>query len=65
MFSRTLRLALPSLLYSTEAVNMEQRPNTFPMANVLLPTLLRGASMWLMERGAPLTGEAGCLDTET
>lgn len=39
------------------AVDLEQRPGSFPMANYLLPTLLRGSSMYLLQRGAPLSGQ--------
>lgn len=39
------------------AVNLEQRPHTFPTCNYLCPTLLRGASMWLLRKGVPLAGE--------
>ena len=42
----------------TQAVNLEQRPGSHPIAHWLLPTLLRGSSMWFMQRKAPLSGEA-------
>ena len=42
-----------------EAVNIEQRPGSHPIMNYLCPTLLRGSSMWLIQKNVPLTGEAG------
>lgn len=59
-FQLTIWLLKPSqsqIQFHCEAVNIEQRPGSHPMCHWLLPTLLRGSSMWLMKRSAPLTGE--------
>jgi len=44
-------------VHATEAVNLEQRPGSHPVAHYLMPTLLRASSMWLLQKGVSVAGE--------
>ena len=64
MFERLLlhRLCCALCLFAapvqkSKAVNLEQRPGCRPIAGYLLPTLLRGSSMFLIKCERPLIGK--------